>query len=917
MLSPALYRRSRFLRRSRLSRFNLKRVLQLEYLEARCLLATWSGDIPNGTIWTNSEVHNIVGSIRVPAGATLTVEPGTIVKTNIFAGLSIAVEGTLSANGTLLQPIVFTSMRDDTGLDGILNTADDQDTNGDGSSNGNNGDWNQIEFKPGSTGNILNRVQVRYAGAGALGAIVVDRASLSLTNSILHNSVSSGVRIQASNPILTSNTYRNNLVAAISMDLASNPTISGVTVSNNVSNALILDAGEIVGNGFWDDRDIVYRTTGDVTVPVGSSLTIGAGQVVKFREFVDDDLIVNGTLIADGTPALPIVFTSNRDDTVGGDTNNETNGSAPGNGNWGAIQLQSGSTGNVLDYVEVRYGGGNRAAALIASAPMSLTNGILRNSSSAGLRVLDASITVNESRFENNFGVAISQSTAGELNGSGISANNNLLNGIVVDGGILTSNRSWFGRGIPYRLGSDLTLSADGVINIGLAVVFDILEGIGLLGTGTVNNSGTIRKSVGLSTAIIAAKLVNDGRIQVISGSLNLSGGLAENGNATLSGASNATLSIGTHFLGDTQNLAVSPPLATVLFNGTGTSVAPQLFEAMSGDKGNVSVGFDQNLAFYSLALANNTYVKLVDSSNNAPGSGAEAVYTSNLVIPTGTTLDLNGFHVYARIANINGIVTGGSVSILPDGGPLVFDSITPGRINAIGEADDWTIFGRAGQSVTIEINTGSGGTVAPSSPPLNFVQVDLMDPNNNLVGTSSSTASGLDVTIAGVTLPIDGTYRIRLKAPLTQSNSVGNYGITAWNASVNQSPLELGRKFIGSIDTPFRVDRWTFSGTSGQVVKFILMNAESPSIQFDLTGPSGFTAFSGASTSSPDIVLPSSGTYSLTVHSSQRQIGAYAFRVDQSTITDVTLGTPLNVPLSGDHKRSYSALMSRNRSNC
>jgi hypothetical protein len=79
-------------------------------------LANWSGDIPNGTIWSNSEIQHVVGTVRVPTGAMLTIQPGTIVKTNIFDGLSIEVRGTLHAVGTATSPIVFTSHRDDTGL---------------------------------------------------------------------------------------------------------------------------------------------------------------------------------------------------------------------------------------------------------------------------------------------------------------------------------------------------------------------------------------------------------------------------------------------------------------------------------------------------------------------------------------------------------------------------------------------------------------------------------------------------------------------------------------------------------------------------------------------------------------------------------------------------------------------------------
>ena len=47
------------------------------------------------------------------------------------------------------------------------------------------------------------------------------------------------------------------------------------------------------------------------------------------------------------------------------------------------------------------------------------------------------------------------------------------------------------------------------------------------------------------------------------------------------------------------------------------------------------------------------TYVKLVDQSDNSGGTGAEAVYASSVVVTAGTTLDLNGLHLYARAAQV------------------------------------------------------------------------------------------------------------------------------------------------------------------------------------------------------------------------------------------------------------------------
>ena len=47
----------------------------------------------------------------------------------------------------------------------------------------------------------------------------------------------------------------------------------------------------------------------DLTVNQGATLTLSPGMVVKFNDWWDD-LLVNGTLIADATAADPIIFTS-------------------------------------------------------------------------------------------------------------------------------------------------------------------------------------------------------------------------------------------------------------------------------------------------------------------------------------------------------------------------------------------------------------------------------------------------------------------------------------------------------------------------------------------------------------------------------------------------------------------------------
>jgi hypothetical protein len=150
------------------------------------------------------------------------------------------------------------------------------------------------------------------------------------------------------------------------------------------------------------------------------------------------------------------------------------------------------------------------------------------------------------------------------------------------------------------------------------------------------------------------------------------------------------------------------------LFNGAGSSGTPQLLEAMSQDLGAAGLGFAQNFAYGTISLANNTYVRLVDESQNSGGTGAEALYVDSLVVPAGCTLDLNGLHLYARATQIPGSIVGGSVAQVPDNGPLLLGVPTSGAISVAGQLDEWTFSGSAGQSVLVLVDLGSGNVLPP-----------------------------------------------------------------------------------------------------------------------------------------------------------------------------------------------------------
>ncbi len=97
--------------------------------------------------------------------------------------------------------------------------------------------------------------------------------------------------------------------------------------------------GTISADETWS-ANAIHRVTCDMTVDTGVTLTVDSGAIVKFEN--SRALSVNGDLVASGTAAKPVYFTSIKDDSVGGDTNNDGDSTSPAPGDWGYIQVQSG-----------------------------------------------------------------------------------------------------------------------------------------------------------------------------------------------------------------------------------------------------------------------------------------------------------------------------------------------------------------------------------------------------------------------------------------------------------------------------------------------------------------------------------------------------------------------------------------------
>ena len=250
--------------------------------------------------------YYIGGSLIIPAGATMTVEPGAILKfADSWGGL--VVNGTLTAIGTSGNRIYFTSVKDDIG----------GDTNGDGlaSAPAKNA-WGYVEFGAGSSA-TLDYLTIRYSGGYGL-----PRAAL----------YAAGYAI----PVVGNN----------------------VSLTNNWANGIEIAGGTlpIASLTLPYYPAAAYFIQSSLTIPNGAAMTVEPGAIVKFPHWAVG-LTVNGTLTAVGTSSNRIYFTSSQDDAVGGDTNGDGLASSPAAGDWEWVEFGASSSAT-LDYLTVRYGGG-------------------------------------------------------------------------------------------------------------------------------------------------------------------------------------------------------------------------------------------------------------------------------------------------------------------------------------------------------------------------------------------------------------------------------------------------------------------------------------------------------------------------------------------------------------------------------
>jgi len=342
-----------------------------KFLNLIILFALWqtaftqtsvSGSIAQNTTWSlSNSPYLVTGTVTVQSGISLTIQPGVVIKSQVSPlNSTIRVKGAILAQGTQSQPIVFTSRKDD---------AYGGDTNNDGNATSPNAeDWSSIVIESTSGGlSILENCLIRF-GSYYDGALTIDGSNPSIINCTFFNCKRGLDVIKSGNPVLMNNVFEKCTQVPVAKDLRTQVSFANnVFSSSNNFNAIGLgnSNSNIPGATYTLNKtnvgnitNIPYSPLGTLTIPQGNTLSIQAGVIIKSNVYqINSTFIIQGTLIAQGEPNEPIVFTSPRDDTYGGDTNNDGNATTPNAGDWSNIVFdQSSGISSSLKYCIFRYG---------------------------------------------------------------------------------------------------------------------------------------------------------------------------------------------------------------------------------------------------------------------------------------------------------------------------------------------------------------------------------------------------------------------------------------------------------------------------------------------------------------------------------------------------------------------------------
>ncbi len=313
-----------------------------------------TGTISTNTTWTTGNRYIMTGHVTVASGVTLTVEPGVEVRAN--GNYYFQVYGTLDVNGTIGSEVLFTHHTSTTV-----------------------GAWYGVYIRNNGTA-YIDYAKFYYADTGL--RIYEDNATATVNDS-LFNSCELGISVFERGSLTTArNTFNKQLytpielntdVYSVTLGAGTDADVLGTGTDVNGYNAIgigLTDSGSnncpsdicsIPQRTFAGISNISYIILNQYTVndsTSGAKLQIDGGVLVKGRKLS----LSNGYLSVqsgcdldiNGSSGNEVIFTSEYDDSQGGDTNNDGTATSPSTTNWYGIFVDSGCTATI-DYGKFYY----------------------------------------------------------------------------------------------------------------------------------------------------------------------------------------------------------------------------------------------------------------------------------------------------------------------------------------------------------------------------------------------------------------------------------------------------------------------------------------------------------------------------------------------------------------------------------
>ena len=319
-------------------------------------------NITASVTWTADKTYFITGDINVDNNSVLTIQPGTVIKFAAASSLTIgsSSNATIIANGTIANPIVFTSSA-------LLPAA---------------GAWEGLYLDSHTLNNSsISFCNIQFAGSNSsYGALNINGCDVAVNNCNITNSGSYGIWTNYTNSLGGFITFSNNNInTTVKYGMVINAqklgTVGTGNIFTNVPGVLITGEFRSTIAQTWKNLNTPYVITDEVDID--GTLTIEPGTTFRFDAggWLGIGNSTATTFIADGTSLLPIIFT--------------TSSTSPVAGAWRGITFYNLTQSNSkMNFCTIDYAGSGATYGslhMVGLSSIIFTNNTIRNSSSYGI----------------------------------------------------------------------------------------------------------------------------------------------------------------------------------------------------------------------------------------------------------------------------------------------------------------------------------------------------------------------------------------------------------------------------------------------------------------------------------------------------------------------------------------------------